>query len=62
MAIIQKIHKEIETLMQRNEFRERLLQTGIEPEINSPEEFAKFIQSETTRYAKVIAASGARID
>ncbi len=62
VAIIQKIHKEIETLMQRNEFRERLLQTGIEPEINSPEEFAKFIQSETTRYAKVIAASGARID
>ena len=32
------------------------------PMINTPDEFARYIASETARYAKVIAFSGARID
>jgi len=30
--------------------------------ITTPEEFAAYIESETARYAKVVKASGARVD
>jgi len=48
--------------MTQPELRERLAAAGVEPMLNTPEEFAKYIAAETARYAKVIAFSGARID
>ena len=48
--------------MTQSELRDKLAAAGVEPMLNTPDEFAKYIASETARYARVIAASGARID
>ena len=61
-TIITRLHTELSSIMTQPELRERLAAAGVEPMINTPEEFAKYIASETARYAKVIASSGARID
>ena len=61
-SIITRLHNELSTIMTQPELRERLASAGVEPVINTPDEFAKYIHSETARYAKVIASSGARIE
>jgi tripartite-type tricarboxylate transporter receptor subunit TctC len=60
--IIARLHAELSTIMTQPELRERLAAAGVEPMLNTPDEFARYIASETARYAKVIASSGARID
>jgi len=40
--------------------RSRMTRQGMEPGGSTPEEFAKFIKSETVKYAKVIKAAGIR--
>ncbi len=61
-AIITRLHTELSAIMNQAELRERLAAAGVEPMISTPDEFARYIASETARYAKVIAFSGARID
>ena len=61
-TIIARLHTELSAIMTQPELRERLAAAGVEPMINTPEEFARYIASETARYAKVIASSGARIE
>jgi tripartite-type tricarboxylate transporter receptor subunit TctC len=61
-AVITRLHTELSIIMAQAELRERLAAAGVEPMLNTPDEFAKYIASETARYAKVIASSGARID
>ena len=61
-SIIARLHAELSNIMMLPELRERLAAAGVEPMINTPDEFAKYIAAETARYAKVIASSGANID
>ncbi|HLS55632.1 MAG TPA: tripartite tricarboxylate transporter substrate binding protein [Zeimonas sp.] len=44
------------------EVREKLLGQGAEPVANTPAEFAKYIDAEIAKWAKVVKASGAKID
>ncbi len=61
-SVITRLHTELSAIMTLPELRERLAAAGVEPMINTPDEFASYIASETARYARVIASSGARID
>ncbi|MES2562876.1 MAG: tripartite tricarboxylate transporter substrate binding protein [Pseudomonadota bacterium] len=61
-AIVARLHSEIVTVMKLVEVRERLLTAGVEPVVNTPAEFAAYIDSETARYARVVRESGARVD
>ncbi len=61
-TVITRLHGELSTVMTQPELRDKLAAAGVEPMLNSPAEFAAYISSETARYAKVIASSGARID
>jgi tripartite-type tricarboxylate transporter receptor subunit TctC len=61
-AIVTRLHAELSSVMTQPELRERFAAAGVEPMLNTPEEFMRYIQSEIARYAKVIAQSGARID
>ena len=61
-SVITRLHTELSSIMTLPELRERLAAAGVEPMINTPDEFAKYIASETARYARVIASSGASID
>lgn len=60
--IIARLHGEVVAVMSLSEVRERLLGAGVEPLVNTPAEFAAYIDAETARYAKVVRESGARID
>lgn len=61
-GIIARLHGELTTIMTQSELRERLAAAGVEPMLNTPDEFARYIASETARYANVIAVAKVRID
>jgi tripartite-type tricarboxylate transporter receptor subunit TctC len=44
------------------EVRERLFNSGVEVRTSNPQELAAFIESEMVKWAKVVKASGARVD
>ena len=60
--IIARLHSEISAVIKLPGTSERLASAGVEPMLTTPEEFAAYIESETARYAKVVKASGARVD
>jgi tripartite-type tricarboxylate transporter receptor subunit TctC len=60
--IVARLHGEVVAVMKAAEVRDRLLGAGVEPLVNTPAEFAAYIDTETARYAKVVRDSGARVD
>ena len=56
--IITKLHAGVVRALQNPDVRQRLLNDGAEPVGSSPEEFAAYLRSETTKWAKVIQAAG----
>lgn len=52
--IVEKLHKELVSIVQMSEVREKMLVQGLEPATNTPEEFAAMIKNEVTRWAKII--------
>ncbi len=60
--VIARMHRELAAIMNQSDVRERLSTAGVETLMSTPAEFAAFMVEETTRYAKVVKASGARID
>ena len=61
-AIIAKLNAEIINALRLTDIRDRLQSLGMEPVGNTPEEFAAFIKEDLARTAKVIKASGMRVD
>lgn len=53
-VVIGRLHKEIAAMVKRQEIIERLRTLGIEPEGNTPAEFARQIGSEIETWAKVV--------
>jgi hypothetical protein len=61
-AIIDKVRGEIARVYADPAMVDRLLKGGINPVATSPEEFARFIQSETVRWGKVVKESGIELN
>jgi tripartite-type tricarboxylate transporter receptor subunit TctC len=61
-AIVAKLSQEIARVLRLSDVRERLLTQGMEPVSNTPDEFSKYIQSEISKWAGVVKASGAKPD
>jgi tripartite-type tricarboxylate transporter receptor subunit TctC len=61
-AIVEKLHAEFTRALASTDVREKMLQLGAEPVGSRPEEFAAFIKSEADKYAKLVKASGAKVD
>lgn len=58
--VLDKLNKEVRAGLQDAKIKTRIGELGGDPMPMSPEEFRKFVTSETEKWAKVIKASGAR--
>jgi len=61
-AIVMRLHDEFANALHANDVREAMLRLGAEPVASTPAEFAAYIKAEAAKYARVIKASGARVD
>jgi len=61
-AIVQRLHGEFVKALEAPDVRSKMLALGAEPVGNSPGEFAQYIRSEAVKYAKLVKASGAKVD
>jgi tripartite-type tricarboxylate transporter receptor subunit TctC len=60
--IVDRVNAALGKVLAMPEVRDSLLQQGLEPWAMSVEEFARLLPRELDRYAKLIKASGARVD
>jgi len=56
--IITRLHAETARILQQPETKERFASDGADPVGNTPEEFARFIQNELVKWAKVARGAG----
>jgi tripartite-type tricarboxylate transporter receptor subunit TctC len=61
-AIINRIHAELVRALKQPDVLERLAAMDFEPVGDTPEQFARTIQTEIVKWGKVVRASGARVD
>jgi tripartite-type tricarboxylate transporter receptor subunit TctC len=61
-AIVDKISTETQRILKTPEVQKRLGELGAEPVGSTPAEFAQFVQREIDKWARVVKASGARLD
>jgi tripartite-type tricarboxylate transporter receptor subunit TctC len=60
--IIAKWNAAVAKILNSPEMREKLVAQGAEPAPTTPEQFAAFVRSEIPKYAKIVKASGAKVD
>jgi len=60
--IVDRLSRESMKILQSEEIKKRFAEVGAEPVGNSPQQFADFMAAETVKWAKVVKASGARVD
>ena len=60
--IVTRLNAEMLKVLNDPAFQAQLAKMGVTPMPSSPEEFARYISTETTRWAQVVRDSGARID
>ena len=59
-AIVAKLNTEINRIVGLPDVRERMLGLGLEPMTISPDEFAAFVRTDITKWAKVVKDTGVR--
>jgi len=60
--VVERLHAEFTRALAAPEVREKMLALGAEPVGNRPDEFAAFIRREAEKYARLVKASGAKVD
>jgi tripartite-type tricarboxylate transporter receptor subunit TctC len=60
--IVSRIQQEVAKALATPAIKEKMLAQGAIPSGNTPQEFAKLIEAEIAKWAKVVKASGAKVD
>ncbi len=60
--VVATLNKAALSALDTQEVRDRLFASGVEVRTSTPEEFARLIESEMQKWAKVVKASGAKVD
>ena len=60
--VIAKWNAEVTKILNSPEMRDRLTAQGAQPAPDTPEQFAAFIAAEIPKYARIVKASGAKVD
>ncbi len=60
--VIDRLHAAFTGALAAPDVREKLLNLGADPVGSSPEEFSAFVKAEAAKYARLVKASGARVD
>jgi tripartite-type tricarboxylate transporter receptor subunit TctC len=61
-AVVDRVHREIAAMTRKPDVAARLAALGIEPEGNTPREFAAQVKSEIAKWARVIKAAGVPVE
>ena len=62
VEIISRVNRELVTIARLPEVRERLATQGFDARTTTPTEFAAYLRAEIAKWAKVVKATGVRID
>ena len=60
--VVSRLHGELVRILNLPEVRERIVNDGSEPVGSSPEAFRQFMLADTTKWARVVKESGAKMD
>ncbi len=60
--VIEKWNAAVTRILNAPDMRERLAQQGAQAAPTTPDEFARFIAAEVPKYARIVKASGAKVD
>ncbi|HWS74883.1 MAG TPA: tripartite tricarboxylate transporter substrate binding protein [Quisquiliibacterium sp.] len=60
--VVDRLHAEFEKALGSADIRERLARLGAQAAPQSPADFAAFVRQEQQKYARIVKASGARVD
>ena len=60
--VVTKWNADVTAMLRAPDMRERLLAQGAEPAPDTPAEFARFVATEAAKYARIVKASGAKVD
>jgi tripartite-type tricarboxylate transporter receptor subunit TctC len=60
--VVDRLHDEFVKALAAPDVREKMINLGAEPVGNTPEEFAAYVKAEAAKYAKLVKASGAKVD
>ena len=60
--VLNRLHSAIVAVLQLPDVRERLASQGVDPQHNTPEEFAKLLVADLERWAKVVQRAGVQAD
>jgi tripartite-type tricarboxylate transporter receptor subunit TctC len=61
-AVVAKWNADVTKILMSPEVRAKLMADGAEPAPDTPEQFAQMIARELAKYAKIVKASGAKVD
>lgn len=62
VEIVQRLNRDIGQVLSQPEVRDQLVSIGLDPETNTPAEFAAFIRRETELWSPIIRQSGIQAD